>query len=47
MKFINAQKLLGRNSPGFPYFSTGGIFDVMVNSVDMVVFPVASSPTTG
>lgn len=47
-QFINAQKLLARHdSPGFPYFSTGSRFEVMLNSVDIVVFPVASSPTTG
>jgi hypothetical protein len=44
---INVQKFLGVDSPGFPYFSTGSRFDVIVNSLDIVVLPVASSPMTG
>ena len=45
--FINVQKLLGHDSPGFPYFNTGSRFEVVVNSLDIVVLPVASSPTMG
>lgn len=45
--FINVQKLLGHDLPGFPYFRTGSRFEVMVNSLDIVVFPVASNPMTG
>jgi hypothetical protein len=44
---INFQKCLGVDSPGFPYFSTGSRSDVIVNSLDIVVLPVASSPMTG
>ena len=45
--FINVQKLLMHDSPGFPYFRIGSRFDVVVNSLDIVVFPVASNPMTG
>ena len=45
--FINAQKLLMHDSPGFPYLRIGSRFDVVVNSLDIVVFPVASNPMTG
>ena len=45
--FINVQKLLGHDSPGFPYFRTGSRFEVIDNSLDIDVFPVASKPMTG
>ena len=43
----NVRKLLRHDSPGFPYFSTGSRFDVTVNSLDIDVLPIASSPATG
>ena len=47
IQFNNVQTLLGHDSPGCPYFNTGNRFDLITNSVDIAVFPVASSPTTG
>lgn len=44
--FKNIQKLHGHYTPGFPYFRTGSRFDVTANSLDTVVFPVASNPMT-
>ena len=44
--FINVQKLPGHDKPGFPYLKAGSRFEVTVNSLDTVDFPVASNPKT-